>query len=158
VRRNMANLLLLLGLSACADGDRRSPMCGLAMLTGPLVALEGFARGDALITPPADLPPIMAGRFVAGPLVEVLMSRDADGLLLAAIDGPQPEAARPGFGVLLIDRSRQPLGVLIHDGLPVSGATRLGTIEVGDSLLPLLGVLVTPEAIETPECRMFSDE
>ena len=41
--------LLLLALTACADGrDRGSVACGLAAMNGPLVALQGFARGDAL--------------------------------------------------------------------------------------------------------------
>lgn len=158
MRRIQALMLLAAGLSGCADADRPSPMCGLAMLTGPLVALEGFARGEGLLDAPRDLPPILTGRFVAGPLVRVLVSRDADGALLAAVDGAPPEAARPGFGVLVVSRSLEPLGVLIHDGLPVSGAAVLGGLEVGDSLLPLLGVRVDPAAIQTPECSMFARE
>lgn len=156
MRRIHAKLLLIAGLAGCAEADRPSPMCGLAMLTGPLVALEGFARGDGLLVPPAELPPFLAGRFVAGPATRVLVSRDASGAILAAVEGAAPEAARPGFGVLVVSRSLEPLGVLVHDGMAVSGATRLGSIEVGDTLLPLLGVRVTPSTIETPECPMFT--
>ena len=156
MRRFHVSVLFSALLLGCADGDRPSPMCGLAMLTGPLVALEGFARGDALVAPPAELPPILPGRFVAGPVTRVLVSRGGDGALLAAVEGGTPEAARPGFGVLVVSRSLEPLGVLVHDGMAVSGAPLLGTIEVGDTLLPLLGVRVTPATIETPECPMFT--
>jgi len=156
VRRFQVSILFSTLLLGCGDGDRPSPMCGLAMLTGPLVALEGFARGDALMAPPGELPPILPGRFVAGPLTRVLVSRGSEGTLLAAVEDAAPEASRPGFGVLLVSRALEPLGVLVHDGMAVSGAPQLGTIEVGDTVLPLLGVRVTPATIETPECPMFA--
>lgn len=145
---------LVLLLAAC-DTEGPSPTCGIAAMTGPLIALEGFARGDALITPPAGLPPTLAARFVAGPEASALVSRGSDGQLVASIDAPVPENARPGYGVLLLDRSRDPLGILVYEGVPIRGALSIGTIEVGDSILPLLGLEVTLSAIEDDRCPLF---
>lgn len=148
-------LAVLLG--ACrAEGP--PPTCGIAAMTGPLIALEGFARGDALVTPPAGLPATLPARFVAGPVATALVSTGSDGLLLASVDAPVPENSRPGYGVLLLDRSRDPLGILVYDGVPVRGALALGTVEVGDSLLPLLGLEVTAAAIEDERCPLFPVE
>lgn len=148
---------LVLTLAACsAEGP--SPTCGIAAMTGPLIALEGFARGDALLTAPAGLPATLPARFVAGPVVTALVSTGEGGTLVVSVDAAVPEDARPGYGVLLLDRSRDPLGFLIYDGVPVRGALSLGTIEVGDSLLPLLGLEVTPSAIEDERCPLFPDE
>lgn len=153
-RIHLAVPALVTSLAACqAEGP--SPTCGIAAMTGPLIALEGFARGDALLTPPAGLPPTLPARFVAGPAVRALVSTDAGGALVASVDAEVPENARPGYGVLLVDRSRDPLGILVYDGVPVRGALSLGTIEVGDSLLPLLGLEVTPSAIEDARCPLF---
>lgn len=158
MRRIQLSILLLsgaTGLTACADSNRASPMCGLARLTGPLMVLEGFGRGDGLANPPTGLPGMLFGRFVGGPTASVLISHAADGQLIASVDSPVPEQANPGFGVLVVSRALAPLGILIHDGMPVRGASQLGTIEVGDTILPLLGIRVTPTAIETPDCRLF---
>ncbi len=145
--------LAVLASGCAAEGP--SPTCGIAAMTGPLIALEGFARGDALVTVPAGLPPSLPARFVAGPTASALVSTDASGLLVASVDAPVPENSRPGYGVLLLDRSRDPLGILVYDGAPVRGALALGTVAVGDSLLPLLGLEVTPSAIEDARCPLF---
>jgi hypothetical protein len=148
---------LVLLLAACGQ-EGASTTCGIAAMTGPLIALEGFARGDGLLTPPTTLPPSLPARFVAGPTASALVSRDDANRLVAAVDGPAPEQSRPGFGVLLLDRAHDPLGILVHDGVPVRGAVQLGTVAVGDSLLPLLGVVVTPSAVETERCPLFPVE
>lgn len=145
---------LALLLAACG-GQGSSTACGIAAMTGPLIALEGFARGDAIVSPPAGLPPSMPARFVAGPSGTALVSTAEGGALIASVDAPVPDGARPGYGVLLVDRSRDPLGILVYDGVPVRGALALGTLEVGDSIVPLLGLAVTPSTIEDERCPLF---
>lgn len=154
MRRIHHHVPALLLLVACS-GEGASPACGIAAMTGPLIALEGFARGDAVVTPPAVLPPSLPARFVAGPLTTALVSRSESGALIASVDTAVPGNARPGYAVLLLDRSRDPLGILVYDGVPVRGALSLGTITVGDSLLPLLGLEVTPATIQDERCPLF---
>jgi hypothetical protein len=60
--------------------------------------------------------------------------------------------------VLLFDRSLDPLGILIYDGIPVRGTMAIGDVTVGDTTLPLLGLQVTPDAIEDPRCPLFPAE
>lgn len=155
MRRIRATLMATAALSGCADDGRPSPACGIAALTGPLVALEGFARGDGLSEAPTTTPPRLPARFVAGPLVSSLVSRGDSGLI-AAIDAPTPEGNRPGFGVMLTDRDGTAIGILVYDGTAVRGAVQLGTLQVGDSTLPLLGVRVTPSTIEDARCPLFA--
>ncbi len=146
---------LLLVLAACGGGERPSAACGIAALTGPLVALEGFGRGDGLAVAPA-VPPTLPARFVAGPATSALVSRNDSARLIASVAGAPPEQARPGYGVLLVDRNDAALGILVYDGRPVAGTLDLGTIDVGDSILPLYGLRVTPSTIEDPRCPLFA--
>jgi hypothetical protein len=147
-------LIAAAALSACQGDGQPSAACGIAALTGPLVALEGFARGDGMAGVPETVPPILPGRFVAGPVVSVLLSR-GDSALVAAVDGPRPEGSKAGFGVLVTNQEQQPMGVLIYDGAVIPGAIQVGTIQVGDTLLPLLGLRVSPGTIEDARCPLF---
>ncbi|HET9065088.1 MAG TPA: hypothetical protein VFN22_04630 [Gemmatimonadales bacterium] len=143
-------------LSACAgEGSRGSVSCGLAAMNGPLVALEGFARGRALAAAPGRLPDTLPGRYVAGPAGRVALSRDTNDLIQARFDVPPPERTAPGFGVLIMAERSTPMGIMIHDGAPIPGAARIGTIMVADSSRPLYGVRVTRGEVETPACPLF---
>lgn len=142
-------------LSACGDAAPKAPGCGMSALTVPLAIMESFGRGDGLGRLPSEVPPRATGRFVGGPTVSVLLSRPDSATLIAAADGPVPEGARPGYGVLITDRSLATLGVLIYDGVPIPGAFRLGTITVGGAELPLLGARVEPTSVSNPRCPLF---
>jgi hypothetical protein len=156
-RIQLPAVALALAVAACGGGDRPSPACGIAALTGPLVALEGFARGDGLAVAPT-VPDTLPGRFVAGPVTRVLVSRNDSARLVASVEGTVPEQARPGYGVLLVDQADGPMGILVFDGQPVRGAISLGTIDVGDTILPLYGLRVAAAAIEDPRCPLFGPE
>lgn len=142
-------------LAACGDAGPKAPGCGMSALTVPLAIMESFGRGDGLGRLPSDVPPRTTGRFVGGPTLSVLLSRPDSATLIAAADGPVPEGARPGYGVLVTDRRLQTLGVLIYDGVPIPGAIRLGTITVGGAELPLLGARVEPASVSNPRCPLF---
>jgi hypothetical protein len=149
-------LPLVLLLAACGGrGEGGSVACGLAAMNGPLITLEGFARGDALASAPANLPLTLPGRFVAGPSGPVRLAVGDSGRLRAAFEVPPPERSLPGYGVVVLDRTGVPMGVLVYDGAPIPGAIGLGTIEVGTDALPLYGVRVTRNAVETAACPLI---
>lgn len=148
-------LLMALLLAACSDGERGgSVSCGLAAMNGPLVALEGFAQGRGLAAAPSSLPDTLPGRYVAGPSAPVSIITDSTGSITARISAAPPERSAPGFGVLIMDKSRA-MGVLIHDGAPVPGAVTIGSLLVGESTLPLYGVRVVRSMVETEQCPLF---
>ena len=66
------------------------------------------------------------------------------------------EIATREDGVLVVERSGAPMGVLIHDGATIPGAIVLGTVEVADGAIPLYGVRVTRAAVETEACPLFA--
>ncbi len=157
ISRIRITILLPIGvLTACAGGGSQgSVSCGLAAMNGPLVALEGFARGRALAAAPATLPDSLPGRYVAGPAGTVAISRDSTGDLQVRFDVPPPAATMQGFGVLIMAEHSTPMGILIHDGAPIPGATRIGTIEIAALGRPLYGVRVTRGEVETSACPLF---
>ncbi|HET9134741.1 MAG TPA: hypothetical protein VFN90_10575 [Gemmatimonadales bacterium] len=142
-------------VTACGSDEPRAPGCGMSALTVPLGIMESFGRGDGLGRLPTTVPPRATGRFVGGPTVSVLLSRPDSATLIAAADGPVPEGARPGYGVLVTDRGLETLGVLIYDGVPIPGAIRLGSITVGGVELPLLGARVESVTVSNPRCPLF---
>jgi hypothetical protein len=73
------------------------------------------------------------------------------------VEGAVPEAAVPGFGVLVVGDDDRPRGVVVYEGLPIQGAPPVGTVQVGDTTVPLLGLAADPAAYETPECPLFPD-
>ncbi len=155
-RSRIAILFPFVVLTACNGAGRQgSVSCGLAAMNGPLVALEGFARGRALAAAPTTLPDSLPGRYVAGPAGTVALSRDSTGDLQARFDVPPPASTVPGFGVLIMAEQSTPMGIMIHDGAPIPGATSIGTIQVADSGRPLYGVRVRRGEVETTACPLF---
>lgn len=155
-RIRVALLFPIVVLAGCAGEARQgSVSCGLAAMNGPLVALEGFARGRALAAAPGTLPDTLPGRYVAGPGGTVSLTRDPNGEIRAQFDVPPPERTSPGFGVLILAEGSAPMGIMIHDGAPIPGAAIIGTIEVADSSRPLYGVRVARGTVETDACPLF---
>ena len=55
--RSVATTTFVLALAACSGGGGGgSVSCGIASLTGPLVAKEAFAKGNSLVAPPDSIP------------------------------------------------------------------------------------------------------
>ena len=65
--------------------------------------------------------------------------------------------AQPGFGVLVLDANEAARGVLVFDGPAVMGAPQLGTVAIGDTTIPLLGVRFDLATIEKPGCPTFPE-
>jgi hypothetical protein len=57
----------------------------------------------------------------------------------------------------VVDGNADALGVVVFDGPAVLGAPRLGTIALRDTIVPLLGVRLERDQIETSSCPIFPD-
>ena len=55
-----------------------------------------------------------------------------------------PSNVKPGFGVLVLDRSGKTLGTMLYEGTPVEGAPQIGTVSVGNTTVPLIGIQLDP--------------
>lgn len=147
----------LLVLAACGGDRGNSVTCGIAALTGPLVAKEAFAKGNTLTAPPDSAPASLPLRIVAGaPLRGNVAAVDSLGWHLAT---PDAVADGPpfGYGVLLVDRRGDVIGALVFEGVPIPGAPLLGDITLRGVTVPLLGVRVDRRQIEDPKCPLFPD-
>jgi len=151
-------LLLLLSLSACGKpADRGNAACGLAALAGPTALLTQFSvPRQTLSRPPAKLPERLVARLVAGPALPAIVGR-SDSLLVIGVEGSIPAAIKPGYGVLVLDTSEKTRGVMLFEGLPVEGAPSIGTVSLGNSTVPLIGIQLDPTRIEDPHCPFFPD-
>jgi hypothetical protein len=151
-------LLLLSGLVACGKpADRGNAACGLAALAGPTALLTQFSvPRQTLSAPPHTLPGRLVARVVAGPALPAIVGR-SESLLVIGVDGRIPPAIRPGYGVLVLDTTERARGVMLFEGTPVEGAPQIGTVTVGDSTLPLIGIQLDPARIEDPHCPFFPD-
>ena len=121
-----------------------------------MVLSEFNTPGASLTAAPANLPPRLMARFVAGPAQEAVVGRRGDSLEIG-VEGGLPPDAHAGFGVLLTDPRGAALGVLIFDGTPILGATVLGNVTAGPTRAPLLGLTIDPARVQDPRCPFFPD-
>ncbi len=152
-------MLLLAAALACGKPPAHGggAACGLAALAGPTSLLQQFGvPQQTLSRPPARLPERLVARVVAGPALEALVGR-TDTLLVIGVEGAVPPTIKPSYGVLVLDQSEKTRGVVLYEGLPVEGAPRIGTVNVGDASLPLIGIQLDPAKIENPDCPLFPD-
>ncbi len=150
---------LLLGTVLLLPACNHSPgsvSCGLDALTGPLTVKESFGRGNVLTAVPEVVPASLPVRMVAGPAWRSSVTVDGIHWRVHTL-GHVAKQLRPGYGVLVVDEGNAPLGVLVFEGRLIPGAYDLGTIAVGDTTVPLLGVRINPNAIGNPACPVFPD-
>ncbi len=148
---------LMLFLAACSGSAGGSAACGIAALTGPLVAKEAFAKGNTLTAPPEVVPASLPLRIVAGPALRGnVASVDSLGWHLSSPDAVHADTPL-GYGVLIVDRRGDVLGVLVFEGVAIPGAPLLGDLALRDTVIPLLGVRVNRAQIEDPKCPVFPD-
>jgi hypothetical protein len=151
--------LLLLFAAACGGSEGRVPAtCGLAAVAAASTLLEQFTVPDrTLASPPTSLPERTVARVVADGAFPAVVGR-TDTLLVIGVEGNPPSGSKPGFGVLVVDRSEKVQGVLLYEGNPIPGAPRLGEVSVGGSSIPLIGVQADPATFTDPSCpRLFPD-
>lgn len=152
----VAGALLIAGAGACNRGAG-SASCGIDALTGPLAVKQSFAEGHLLLDLPSVAPATLAVRLVAGPAWHATVTSDSLGHWHVIARGTVDRAAQIGYGVAVIDFHDDALGVLAFDGHTVRGAPDLGTLAIGDTIVPLLAVRIDPAAIQSAKCPLFPD-
>ncbi|MBA2292668.1 MAG: hypothetical protein H0W15_09455 [Gemmatimonadales bacterium] len=151
-------VILCCALLAAACGPPRGPSvsCGIATLTGPLVVLESFGKGNALAAPPTIVPATLPVRLVGGPVLRGIVGQPDSTSWLVGAEGELPPDVRPGYGVLIV-HGGVAQGVLVFDGQVIPGAPVIGTVALGSASLPLLGARVDPREIADSSCPAFPD-
>lgn len=153
-------LFVLLAVTALAGCDRPEgggAPCGIAALAGPVTLLDQFSVPNrTLATAPEGMPPRLVVRFAAGPAMTGLVGH-TDSTLVVGVEGPVPATPQVGFGVLIVGSDDRPHGVLLYEGQPIEGAPELGSVQVADTTVPLLGLTADPGRYETPGCPLFPD-
>ncbi len=140
-----------------ARGSAGNAACGVAALAGPTALLGQFSVPDqTLASPPRQLPERLVVRLVAGPAYPAIVGR-SDSLWIIGVEGSLPPKVKPGFGVLVLDKSGKARGVMLYEGAPVEGAPPIGTVSVGNATVPLIGIQLDPAKIEDPRCPFFPD-
>lgn len=145
--------------AACDAGENRGggAPCGIAALAGATTLLDHFSVPQrTLSVAPEALPERLVVRVAAGPAVPAIVGR-ADGAVIIGVDAPLPGTVQPSFGVLLVSGGDQVHGVLLYEVPTIEGAPVLGTVQVGDTAVPLLGLQAEPDRFETPGCPLFPD-
>lgn len=147
-------LASLLPLAAC--GERTgSAGCGISSLAGAVMILDQFSvPGQTMSGAPRNLPEVLAVRVAAGPVVRGLVGH-ADTVLVVGVDESLPPTPVPGFGVLIATLAGEPRGVILYEGAPITNAPHLGTVQIGERSIPLLGLRAEPSRIEDPRCPLF---
>jgi len=149
-------MLGALALPACGR-PAGSASCGLDAFTKPLAVKQAFAQGYALSVVPEATPTALAVRLVAGPAWHANVAKDGTGGWRATTIGTVSKDADIGYGVVVLDFRGAPLGILAFPGRSVAGAASLGTLAIGDTVVPLLGVRIDPAAMQDPKCPVFPD-
>jgi hypothetical protein len=158
--RNAVPLLLSVAVACGAPGDRPAVGCGIAAMATPSSVIAQFGIPEQTLSrAPAELPSRLVARVAGGGSFSAIVGRttEADSSLLVGVEGQPPEGMALGFGVLLVTPSGSARGVMLFEGLPVEGAPTIGTVSMGSSSAPLLGVEADPAAYEDPACPLFPD-
>lgn len=155
--RALVPALLMLATVAGCDRRAGSVSCGLDALTGALAVKQSFAEGHLLTALPDSAPTSLAVRLVAGPAWSASVTSDSTARWRVVTHGAVSRDAQVGYGVAVIDYHDHVLGVLAFNGHSVRGAPDLGTLVIGDTAVPLLGVRLDPAAIQSPRCPVFPD-
>jgi hypothetical protein len=151
-------LFLIIACGRSADrGSGGATACGLAALAGPTALLGQFSiPNQTLASPPRQLPERLVVRLVAGPAYPAIVGRSGS-LWIIGVEGSLPAKVKPGFGVLILDKSGNSRGVMLYEGTPVEGAPEIGTVSVGNATVHLIGIQLDPAKIEDPRCPFFPD-
>ena len=150
--------LLITGLlltAACRSGGDAA--CGITALAGATVLLDQFSTPrQTLSGAPVTAPEIIPVRVAAGPALRGFVSLVESGWAVT-LEGDLPAGSPAGFGVLVLDGSGKPRGIMLYSGSQVSGAPVIGVIRTGGQEVPLLGIRADVAGLEAPGCPFFPD-
>ncbi len=150
-------IALCLALGCGGERPQGGAACGIAALAGPTLLLDEFrVPGQALAAAPGTLPERMVVRIAAGPAYRAVVGR-ADTSWVIGVEGTFTDPESPGFGVLILDREANAVGVMLFEGEPIQGAPVLGQVSLADRLIPLIGIQIDPARFQDPACPFFPD-
>jgi hypothetical protein len=152
---------LLLAAVACGRGGQSGRAnCGIAAMVGPSALLNQFTIPRMTLSrAPSRMPERLPARIAASAAFSSVVGRssEADSLLLIGVEGNPPANFVLGFGVLVTDPDGTPKGVMLYEGPPIEAAPQLGTVNVGPTTAPLIGVEAASAVYEDPTCGAFPD-
>ena len=151
-----ARLAVFAMLTAACSRNPAGANCAMAALTRPLAVKQSVAEGNVLTAIPDSAPATIPVRLVAGPAWRGTVDRGSTGWRVTTHGTVSPQV-HVGYGVLVIDFHDAAVGVLAFEGNAVAGAPPLGTLAIGDSVLPLLGVRMDPAQLQDASCPLFPD-
>ena len=145
-------------LTACSGQRSRGPVCGIALLTGPMLVQQRLDDPNAVLTDvPRGLPeslPIRLG--LKADTGRVSVASQTQGQLLVTYAGRNfPDSAT--YALLVVDDSTQRLiGVMVYESPPPRREyPRLGAVMSGDKAVELLGVRVNWPDVSNPTCPLL---
>ncbi len=148
-------MTVLLLTAACRSGGDAA--CGITALAGATVLLDQFSTPrQTLSGAPVTAPEIIPVRVAAGPALRGFVSLVESGWAVT-LEGDLPAGSPAGFGVLVLDGSGKPRGIMLYSGSQVSGAPVIGVIRTGGQEVPLLGIRADVAGLEAPGCPFFPD-
>jgi hypothetical protein len=149
---------LLLLLAAACQSSGGNPACGITALAGATMLLDEFSRpSQTLSFPPTPAPEVVAVRIAAGPALRGLVRTVADSAWIVDVEGELPPQLVPKFGVVVVGTDGIPRGVMLYDTPPVAGAPSIGSVTIGPTTLPLLGIRTNVAGLEDRVCPFFPD-
>ncbi len=159
--RNLTALSLL-ALAACSPPNRgeNSAICGITMLAAGARILDQIALPHmALTEPPEELHEgIVPARVVGYGTTPAVTGLADDDRVIVTYQG-EGFPSRPGFGAALVDDSSEVLrGILIWDAEPPpADYPRIGTITNTSTTIPLIGVSVNWQSVNSDRCPLFAE-
>jgi len=155
MRLKSLTIMVILG-TGCGLSDGRT-RCGIEALAAPGLILDAFTRpGGTLAAAPGGMPEILPTRFAAGDAYRSVVGR-TDSAWVIGVEGELPSDVEPGFGVLVVDPSGGAQGVVLFEGPPIPGAPVIGQVQIGATMVPLLGLRTPVAGFQEGPCPMFPD-
>jgi hypothetical protein len=143
--------------AGCSGAGAGNYGCGFAAVAGQSILLDQFNQpGTVLSELPDQLPAALPVRVALGPAYRSVVGR-ADSMLIVGVEGAVPSDPPVGFGVLVVSPAGTLQGVVLYAGDPILGAPRLGSVNLGDRDLPLIGLRLELSHFEKASCPIFPD-
>lgn len=155
--RPLALASVLATLVAC-DRPAGNPACGITALAGATMLLDQFTvPGQSLLSAPQPPPEVLPVRLAAGPAFRGLVRTVGDSSWIVSVEGELPPETVPRFGVVVVGGDGRPRGVMLYTLPQVRGAPAVGSVTIGELVLPLLALQTDVSGLEDPMCPFFPD-
>lgn len=148
----------LIGALVACTPSAGNPACGITALAGATMLLDQFTiPRQTLMLAPLPAPEILPVRVAAGPAYRGLVRTVGDSSWIVAVEGTLPADVLPKFGVVVVGGDGAARGVMLYTLPVVRGAPVIGSVTVGELVVPLLGLRTDIAGLEDPACPFFPD-